>query len=664
MRIREKYIGIIGIVFLIMLSVLFMAIYGLGEMDRLQLTADRGTSLLSQSSQSVELLKDLSISAFAPDAYSTLKDVLYFEGFTSALRRWEESERDFRRTYDEFMNDITVRRLMKSNSDTNNEYETAELMSRQAFARIDSVASGFTKLRNSGFVSGDRSYQLLLSSGDSQLFGLLSEVRSTSFYLRNSFVSFLSYFVRSINRHVDELRSSLAIFFVSFTAIGIAVCTTVAYVFGSRIAKRVRMIEAAMKRISRGDFSVRSDIRTRDELGELAASINSLSEDLRSNVDRLLHVTRDLGGAISADLNLDGVRRVIMETVLRETPANSAMLLERGATGLSVVARTAGFPDWDSFCAERAADADGANPGDPAENAGEQRAVAVVAAVLAGTPPGKPVFALRPASDLCAAVIVCPLHAEGRDYGYIAAFAPREGEGFTDLDFIIMQTYADFAALSIDNYLKYADLVASREAEYQSLQAKIQPHFLYNVLNGLVGLNRMGDRGQLENAIFALKDLLRYTLERERTVPLAEELAFVRKYLDLQKMRFGDRLAFSISCDSAAEQLRIPKLLLQPLVENAIVHGIEPLEGQGNLILMAREERFDHASATPGSAVRILIADNGVGFSTGGRESSTHIGIENVTRRLKLSYPDAALAIQSRPNSGCTVELLIKRGAA
>ena len=193
-----------------------------------------------------------------------------------------------------------------------------------------------------------------------------------------------------------------------------------------------------------------------------------------------------------------------------------------------------------------------------------------------------------------------------------------------------------------------------REAEYAALQSQIQPHFLYNLLNGLIGLNRMGNRKSLEGALFSLKDMLRYTLEQNDWSTVAEELRFVEKYCELQQVRFQERLTVEIRCEEHAASFPIPKLILQPLVENAVIHGIEPLAEPGRLKVSARAIRKNGASG-----VGILVIDNGVGFSVAELPEDGHIGLRNVRDRLSLAFPHASLKIDSEPGSGTRIAMEI-----
>ncbi|GGA12076.1 histidine kinase [Paenibacillus marchantiophytorum] len=200
---------------------------------------------------------------------------------------------------------------------------------------------------------------------------------------------------------------------------------------------------------------------------------------------------------------------------------------------------------------------------------------------------------------------------------------------------------------------EYKAVLGQRNAEYRALQSQIQPHFLYNTLNGFIGLNRTGQSMQLEKAILSLSGMLRYTLEHNDWAQLQEEIEFINKYCGLQQVRFGDRLQVHVACDPRALSILIPKLLLQPMMENAIIHGIEPCDHECEL-------RMDiHMQAAVGGeeTLCIQISDNGVGFDSAGKQEG--LGIRNVRERLQLSYEGASMWLHSRIDEGTMVQILI-----
>src|SRR6185436_4469304 len=131
-----------------------------------------------------------------------------------------------------------------------------------------------------------------------------------------------------------------------------------------------------------------------------------------------------------------------------------------------------------------------------------------------------------------------------------------------------------------------ASLLESRlnQAELRALQAQLQPHFLFNTLNGIATLVRR-DAAKAEEMLLSLSDLLRISLSssRQHEIPLREELDFLGRYLAIQRMRFGDRLRVTEEIEPSAMDCLVPALLLQPLVENAIRHGLEPSGKHGEL---------------------------------------------------------------------------------
>lgn len=205
---------------------------------------------------------------------------------------------------------------------------------------------------------------------------------------------------------------------------------------------------------------------------------------------------------------------------------------------------------------------------------------------------------------------------------------------------------------------EYRAELGKRDAEFRALQSQIHPHFLYNTLNGLIGLNRSGQHRLLEKAILSLSGMLRYTLEHADTTTLGREMDFLTAYCELQKLRFGDRLSFSIEYEPDLADFRLPKLLLQPLVENAVIHGIEPLDRPGRLLV--RAERRTEKEGAEGSWVHIRIEDNGAGFD--GKASGEGVGISNVRERLALYSREAELKLRGAPGEGTAAELWIPAG--
>jgi signal transduction histidine kinase len=166
-------------------------------------------------------------------------------------------------------------------------------------------------------------------------------------------------------------------------------------------------------------------------------------------------------------------------------------------------------------------------------------------------------------------------------------------------------------------------------AELRALRAQLQPHFLFNALN-TVGAYVRTDPDTAERMIARLGQLLRTTLEGggSQEVPLEEELRTVRAYLDIEQARFEDRLRVRWSVDPATHPARVPPLILQPLVENAVRHGIAPRAAEGTIEIEARHS---------GGALHLAVRDDGVGLPAGGAPLDG-VGLANTRARLRQLY--------------------------
>lgn len=167
-----------------------------------------------------------------------------------------------------------------------------------------------------------------------------------------------------------------------------------------------------------------------------------------------------------------------------------------------------------------------------------------------------------------------------------------------------------------------------RDAEMATLRAQINPHFLFNAFNALNGIIPAG-AADARRTLLNLADIFRYSLESKRQfVPLEEEMEIVEAYLQIERLRLGARLTARIEMDDAVRFCKVPALSIQPLVENAVKHGISRKAEGGEVRVSARQE---------GSGLRIEVADDGPGFEPGTHPKRGH-GLRSVERRLRLGY--------------------------
>lgn len=232
-----------------------------------------------------------------------------------------------------------------------------------------------------------------------------------------------------------------------------------------------------------------------------------------------------------------------------------------------------------------------------------------------------------------------------------------------------------------DNLNSLIKLVYEKEtlqsrSELKALQAQINPHFLYNTLEAFYwSLSEKGEE-ELADLVINMSQMFRYVIKSQgdnEWVTIGDELEHIERYLQLMRMRMGDKLAWRLECRDAYLSVPVPKLLIQPLVENAIVHGIERDSSAGlvTISVKASEER-------PGM-LTVAVADNGAGLDSqsladlsqglkDGKPISaskgTGMGVWNVKRRLELYYskemnPDDGLAIESKLGEGTIVSFVI-----
>lgn len=188
------------------------------------------------------------------------------------------------------------------------------------------------------------------------------------------------------------------------------------------------------------------------------------------------------------------------------------------------------------------------------------------------------------------------------------------------------------------------------EARLKLLRAQLQPHFLFNALNTIAETVHE-DADRADQMIASLSELLRVSLDEADSVPLAEEVRIAALYLDIQQARFGDRLHVQWDVPEDCAATAVPRLLLQPLLENAIQHGLSPAPAGGTIQITARN-----------SADRLIItvSDDGVGVASATDAStvrSTGIGLANTRARLASWAANAALGIRPRPGGGTIVQV-------
>ncbi len=255
-------------------------------------------------------------------------------------------------------------------------------------------------------------------------------------------------------------------------------------------------------------------------------------------------------------------------------------------------------------------------------------------------------------------VVVTPLTVEERVVGTLQVFTPSASAGLVRA--------AQEVARWTSGQLELAELDASRtrlmEAEVLALRAQISPHFVYNSLTAIASFVRT-DPERARELLLEFADFTRYSFRRHgEFTTLAEELRSIEQYLVLEKARFGDRLGVTLRIAPEVLPVVIPFLALQPLVENAVRHGLETKDGPGQVTITAADHDFEAV---------ISVEDDGVGEdpervrrALAGDASMDSVGLGNVDARLRSAFgDDYGLVVETAPGAGTKVTVRVPKYA-
>ena len=223
-----------------------------------------------------------------------------------------------------------------------------------------------------------------------------------------------------------------------------------------------------------------------------------------------------------------------------------------------------------------------------------------------------------------------------------------------------------WAVLAIDYGVRHYDKLRERElrasqleaqlseARLHALKQQLQPHFLFNALHTVGQLIRTGQHATAVDVVAGIGDLLRRVLDGGTTqdVPLKQELEFVRGYLDIEQIRFRDRLRVVVDAEPETLDARVPHLILQPLVENAIHHGIAPRASGGSLVICARRINGD---------LHLTVRDDGSGLAARTLAAETRgVGLANTSARLRQLYgPGASFEVVNVADGGVAAHVVL-----
>jgi two-component system LytT family sensor kinase len=260
-----------------------------------------------------------------------------------------------------------------------------------------------------------------------------------------------------------------------------------------------------------------------------------------------------------------------------------------------------------------------------------------------------------PTCELQAGVVV-PLQVGGTVVGALVALDTNAPAGLLRLSSEVAQF--------VSTQLELSQLDRSRQravtAELRFLRAQISPHFIYNALTAIESFVRT-DPDRARELLIQFSDFTRYSFRsHDQYVTMAEELRLVDTYLELERARFGDHLEVTLRVAPEVLSVKLPALILQPIVENAVRHGLEPSEWSGHLEISVRDGDSD---------ALITVADNGAGADPGrirrvlsGSTGGDEVGLHNVDERLRTEFGEQyGLVIETGIGSGTTVSIRIPK---
>ncbi|GAA1166417.1 histidine kinase [Microbacterium oxydans] len=261
-----------------------------------------------------------------------------------------------------------------------------------------------------------------------------------------------------------------------------------------------------------------------------------------------------------------------------------------------------------------------------------------------------------PGADDDLEAVGAPILVDGRVIGVVVAFAAPVRAALVRAS----EEVADWCAAQVELGGLDASRTQLAEAELRSLRAQISPHFIYNALTAIASFV-LTDPARARELVLEFADFTRYSFRRQgEFTTVADELGSIHSYLELERARFGDRLRVTLQIAPETLATVIPFLSVQPLVENAVRHGLEPGEGGGEIRIASRDD---------GTHTEITVEDDGVGMDpealhatlTAG-DDGVHVGLRNVDTRLRQLYgADGALVVETNTGAGTLVRMRVPK---
>ncbi len=642
MTLRRRLLFYSGVLFLSLIAITGLSVYSAHRYRQIQESLSLGLELQIKSREVMSLMKDIVFDIFSPQLYGHVRSLTYSPRSSVTLRQWMVSVDTYSTAFDNFMK--SPMSFVSEGEELRDQYEIASRMNTTALTKLNRMEDILFTVQALGNEE-ENLYNHMQK--DETLIPFFNEIQETSYYFTNSFESFMNYFINSYREHGKQLQQrTLIIDLILAGLVALGTMITI-FMFSKDLLTRIHALEFAFTRVSRGDFSHPLNPEHGDELGELGRRFDELSISLKENIESILELTRNVGAALEEEIPEEALQELIVQAVIRDTAADTTgfYMVEPGEQP-KLAAVNKGSRLGNEFSLNQA---------DPERLIISTAVNSRELVVIRNTSDSNRRFVSIDLKEQgIHSLIAIPLLLGGRCEAVLVALIIDELREFTDLGITRMVTFAEFASLTIDHHRRYAEILEKGKAEYQALQSQVQPHFINNVMSALFALNRKGERDTLESSILSFRKMLRYVQDGRRDTTIEEEFNFLKEYLELQKLRFGERLNYTLTVRKGTEDIVIPRLLLQPLVENSVIHGLEPLDRPGHL---SAECCWSYREDS--RILEIEIKDDGAGLPPEVMQGGGRIGLPNVKARLRLTYPDARFSVTSQEDEGTRIRMEI-----
>jgi HAMP domain-containing protein len=285
---------------------------------------DEGYRLVSKAQRAQGFMKDLAVDLFGPRVYSSIQNVILAPGSRSTERGWNDAVADFRNSYEAFMANPAVLKLL-GDEELREAYTVAKPMSERAFREMEALRLTIEKIRKA-YPDSEDLYARVQQSKDESLYAVFGSLRSASFYLGNIFESYLNRFVSRIEAQSREIEGRILVAYALASVLIIALAVLGALFMTRSIAGNLGLVEGALERLAEGDFSSRIAPVGSDEIGFIADSVNRMSERLKRNVDSLSALLADVNLAVPEAPDLDRILAIVTDALLRDGQAECAAI--------------------------------------------------------------------------------------------------------------------------------------------------------------------------------------------------------------------------------------------------------------------------------------------------------------------------------------------------